>query len=113
MDNLRRGSLDERASAAVAEVLVELDLHRMRSSDVDRSLPRHLRAKGNAGAKVLRRELRIIFQDLIHRHPASKEVQDQRDPNPMPPDTRLSAADIGIYRNALQEVVMRHCGFTR
>ena len=52
----------------------------MGSSDVNRSLSRHLRAKGKAGAEVFHCELRVVFQNLIHRHPPSEEVEDQRDP---------------------------------
>lgn len=46
---------------------------------------------------------------LAH-HPVESlfQVQDQRDPDPVPTDARLSAAHVGVDRDAVQELVSLH-----
>src|SRR5947208_15912412 len=88
-------------------VLVPLDERRL-SPDLDVSLPRHLRAIRDAGPDVLLFEPRIVRQDLGDGPAAGQEVEDQRDPDAMPPEARLAEADVGIDRDPGEYLIACH-----
>jgi hypothetical protein len=49
--------------------------------------------------------LQIVLHDLVRRHIRDERIENEGDPNAMPSDAGLSAADVWIDRNGLQEFV--------
>jgi hypothetical protein len=41
-----------------------------------------------------------LLENFLNRHPAGQEIQNQRDPNPMPVDAGLAKADIRVDGNS-------------
>jgi len=97
-------ALSEKLDRPVAEVLVELEPQsgissgRMRR-DFDEALPAHLCALGDAGEDVLARELRILREYAVNVHTRGRQVQYQRYPDAVSPDTGLAEANPRVNRD--------------
>ena len=61
-----------------------------------RIVPGHLRAVGDAGEHVRLFELGVVFQDLPDRGAGGEEIQNQGDPDSMPPDAGLPEQMFGL-----------------
>lgn len=74
---------------------------------IHESFAAHLGAVGDGGKQIFSRELRILAQDFFHGRAGREEIQQKRDPDARAPDARLATADLGIHRDAVQEIVHR------
>src|ERR1017187_1230830 len=72
------------------------------------ALARHFRSVGDAGADVGLVEARVVAQDFFAARPAREQVENQRHPDPVPPDARLSEAHLGVDRYAGKQLFSSH-----
>src|SRR5664280_1561733 len=72
------------------------------------ALARHFRSVGNAGADVGLFDSRVFVQDFLAAHSAREQVENQRHPDPMPPNAGLSEAHLRVHRDAGKQLFSGH-----
>jgi hypothetical protein len=69
-----------------------------------------LGAIGDAGADVGFLDARIVVEDLGDRRTLGQQAEDQGDPDAVTAHAGLASADLGVDRDAVEEVGVRHAG---
>jgi hypothetical protein len=76
--------------------------------DFHKSLVGHFRAVSKASLNIKRVELRVLLENLLRAHTRCQQVKDQRDPDAVSADARLTKAPLRIDPDPLQELLTRH-----
>ena len=93
-------SVTEKARTARTEVLIELDFQK-ELPHLHGALARHLRSIGETRSDVVCRELWILREDLIDGRSRGEEIDDERNPDAMPTDTRFATTNRGVAGDSL------------
>src|ERR1035437_3551136 len=72
------------------------------------ALARHFRSVGDAGADVGLFDSRVFVQDFLAAHSAREQVENQRHPDPVPPNAGLSEAHLRVHRDAGKQLFSGH-----
>src|SRR5271169_4961272 len=72
------------------------------------ALSRHFRSVGDAGADVGLFDARVVVQDFLAAHSAREQVENQRHPDPVPPNAGLSEAHLRVDRDAGKQLFSGH-----
>src|ERR1700690_2513732 len=74
------------------------------------ALSRHFRPVGDAGADVGLVEARVVAQDFFAAHPTREQIENQRHPDPGPPNAGLPEAHLRGDRDAGKQLLSGHDG---
>src|SRR5450756_141311 len=72
------------------------------------ALARHFRSVGDAGADVGLFDSRVFVHDFLAAHSAREQVENQRHPDPVPPNAGLSEAHLRVHRDAGKQLFSGH-----